>query len=330
MTEGKKLVSAGVVARELGLSPVRVRQLAHAGILPASRTPGGHRRFDLAEVRAAIAAQRDSLIDMTMPLAGLAEDAVWRHFVDTLPNQSEDARKIEVYAFTEMLNNAIDHSQGSSARVRVWEDDDALSFEIADDGIGVFAHVQESFALPNVFAAVAELTKGKRTSAADRHSGEGIFFTSKAVDDFELCSNGVIWRVDNSVEDQAVGESSVTTGTKVRFTVKSQTAHSLSEVFRRFSREHEFNRSQPVIKLFEIGSEFVSRSEAKRLLDGMDSFEVITLDFRDVSLVGQGFVDEVFRVWANGHPDISLQPINMNEAVEFMVERGLPDTTFRD
>ena len=206
---------------------------------------------------------------MTLPLGGLAEDAVWRDFADTLPSQSEDARKIGAYAFTEMLNNAIDHSQGSSARVRVWEDDDALSFEIADDGIGVFANVQRSFALPDVFAAVAELTKGKRTTAADHHSGEGIFFTSKVVDDFELCSNGVIWRVDNSVEDQAVGESSVTKGTRVRFTVKSQTARSLSEVFRRFSREHEFNRSQPIIKLFEIGSEFVSRSEAKRLLEGM-------------------------------------------------------------
>ena len=324
MAEVKKLVSAGVIARELGLSPVRIRQLAEAGILPATRTPGGHRRFNLAELRLAIASRRDSLIDCTMPLAGLAEDAVWRDFVDTLPIQSEDARKIEVYAFTEMLNNAIDHSQGSSARVRVWEDDNALSFEITDDGIGVFAHVQKSFALPDVFAAVAELTKGKRTSAADRHSGEGIFFTSKAVDDFELCSNGVVWRVDNGVGDQAVGESSVTTGTRVTFMVKSKTTRSLSEVFRRFSREHEFNRSQPVIKLFEIGSEFVSRSEAKRLLDGMDSFEEITLDFRDVSLVGQGFVDEVFRVWAKGHPDISLRPINMNEAVEFMVDRGLP------
>lgn len=78
------------------------------------------------------------------------------------------------------------------------------------------------------------------------------------------------------------------------------------------------------LRLCDIGTEFVSRAEAKRLLDGLDSFEEISLDFRDVSLVGQGFVDEVFRVWAKAHPAISLLPINMNEAVEFMVERGLP------
>lgn len=324
MTEARKLVSASVVAKELGLSAVRIRQLAEAGLLPATRTPGGHRRFDLAEVRSAIASRKDWLIDSTMPLAGLAEDAVWHELLATLPILGDEARRIAAYAFTEMLNNAIDHSQGTSVRVRVWDDGDALSFEIADDGVGVFAHVQRSFALPDLFASVAELTKGKRTSAADQHSGEGIFFTSKAVDDFQLSSNGVLWRVDNVVEDQAVGESSVTKGTVVQFTVQSKISRSLSDVFRAFSREHEFNRSQPVIKLFEIGTEFVSRSEAKRLLEGMDSFEEITLDFRDVALVGQGFVDEVFRVWAKAHPDILLHPINMNEAVEFMVDRGLP------
>ena len=324
MASNKKRVSASVVAKELGLSPVRIRQLAEAGVLPATRTPGGHRRFDLAEVRSAIASRGDTLIDLTMPLEGLAEDSVWRDVVGLLPAQSEESRKIEAYAFTEMLNNAIDHSQGTSARVRVWVDNDALSFEIADDGIGVFSHVQENFALPDIFAAVAELTKGKRTSAADQHSGEGIFFTSKAVDNFELSSDGIVWRIDNSVKDHAVGDSGVTVGTKVMFTVKIDTSRSLSDVFRAFSREHEFNRSEPVIHLFELGTEFVSRSEAKRLLDGLDSFEEVTLDFAKVSLVGQGFVDEVFRVWAASHPDIALRPINMSEAVRFMVERGLP------
>ena len=40
-------------------------------------------------------------------------------------------------------------------------------------------------------------------------------------------------------------------------------------------------------------------------------------------VVGQGFVDEVFRVWAREHPEVRLIPRAMNVAVEFMVRRGL-------
>ena len=48
------------------------------------------------------------------------------------------------------------------------------------------------------------------------------------------------------------------------------------------------------------------------------------LDFQGVRGVGQGFVDEVFRVWPRSHPGIRLVPQNMNQAVSFMVRRGLP------
>jgi hypothetical protein len=83
--------------------------------------------------------------------------------------------------------------------------------------------------------------------------------------------------------------------------------------------------SVPVaVKLFEIGTTFVSRSEAKRLLEGLDAdFDAVDVDFTGVSDVGQGFVDELLRVWPNAHPGKTVNPINMNPAVEFMVRRGL-------
>lgn len=320
----EKRVSAGVVALELGLSPGRIRQLAQAGVIPSTRTGGGHRRFDLAEVRSAMSGRDHLLADLALPLSDLQEDVVWRGITDRLPAQSDVARSIEAYAFTEMLNNAIDHSGGTSARVRMWIDGNHLTFQITDDGVGVFAQVRETFDLPDTFAAIAELTKGKRTSAADAHSGEGIFFTSKAVDLFQLESDGLRWKVDNVIHDHAVGESEVTTGTRVSFGVATDASRPLGDVFSAFSTDHEFTRSQPVIKLFELGTEFVSRSEAKRLLVGMESFTEITLDFDGVSLVGQGFVDEVFRVWGGRHPATTLNPVHMNDAVRFMVERGLP------
>ncbi len=66
----------------------------------------------------------------------------------------------------------------------------------------------------------------------------------------------------------------------------------------------------------------MSRSEAKRLIHGLERFREVVLDFSGVDAVGQGFADEVFRVWAGAHPEVLLDPTNMNEAVAFMVERA--------
>jgi hypothetical protein len=77
-----------------------------------------------------------------------------------------------------------------------------------------------------------------------------------------------------------------------------------------------------VVKLFSYGVRFVSRSEAKRLLDGLERFAHVILDFAGVELVGQGFADEVFRVWAAAHPAVALAAENMSPPVAFMVARA--------
>ncbi len=67
----------------------------------------------------------------------------------------------------------------------------------------------------------------------------------------------------------------------------------------------------------------VSRSEAKRLLRGLERFTHVTMDFTGIEEGGQGFVDEIFRVWAAAHPDVTIVPVNMSETTEYMVRRGL-------
>lgn len=318
------LLRPAQLAKALELSPTRVRQLAAEGRIPFLTTPGGHRRFDLVEVRAALDEVHAGIWHQTFELAGLDEDEVWRHLRQHLGQIGEQARTIIAYALTEMVNNAIDHSKGTSVTVAARNAANIITITIQDDGVGVFRTVRDGFDLPDDFAAVAELSKGKRTTDRERHTGEGIFFTSKAVDFFELAANAVVWIIDNEVADQSVGVSGVEVGTRVRIKLALDTPRELSAVFRAFSTDHDFVRSQPTIKLFEIGTEFVSRSEAKRLLAGMDGFSEITLDFDKVVSVGQGFVDEVFRVWARQHPGVTLTPINANAGVTFMIERGLP------
>jgi excisionase family DNA binding protein len=329
-------VGLGAVAERLGLSPSRVRQLADEGVLPATTTRGGHRRFDLVEVDAAWQEHHQELPrparqaaprwHRRFELVGLAEDEVWAELTNAATELSARplARQILGYVVTEMVNNSIDHSAGDHVDVRLWIDQGEVRVVIADNGVGVFERMRTGFDLEDEFAAIAELTKGKRTTDPTAHTGEGIFFTSKAVDLFVLESNRVRWTVDNKREDEAVGTSTVSEGTSVRMTLDLDTDRNLTNLFREFTEDHDFVRTRPVIKLFEVGTEFVSRSEAKRLLAGLERFREIELDFRGVESVGQGFVDEVFRVWTRSHPGTELVPSHMNDAVRFMVERGLP------
>ncbi len=338
MTQSSEnLVRVADVARELGLSPSRIRQLADAEVIPSSRTPGGHRLFDLGAVRAAIARRtlpEDPLTVATeatpswqheLTLLGLSEDVVWRRVAEDLHLDRESpAGKIMGYAFTEMLNNAIDHSGSETATITWWVGTDQWSFEVRDYGVGAYPKLREGLHLASDFEAVQELSKGKRTTDRQRHTGERIFFTSKAVDIFRLTSSGVRWTVDNLRQDTALGVVPTSSGTSVVCQIDPQTDRSLAGIFHEFSRDHAFVRTRPVVKLFEIGTTFVSRSEARRLLDGLEAdFDTVEVDFAGVTDVGQGFVDELMRVWPTAHPDKTVIPTNMNPAVQFMIERGL-------
>jgi hypothetical protein len=73
------------------------------------------------------------------------------------------------------------------------------------------------------------------------------------------------------------------------------------------------------VRLFDQGPNFVSRTEAKRLAAELESFTEVEIDFRGVEQVGQGFVDELFRVWQDNHPQTRLIPINTNPAVDALL-----------
>jgi hypothetical protein len=262
------------------------------------------------------------------PLDGLEEDRVWDDVVREVPTIEEappNVLSIMRYALTEILNNAIDHSGGTEAGVKVWARD-RLSFEINDDGVGAFRHVRERLDLPDDLAALQQLSKGRETTAPERHSGEGIFFTSKAVDRFELDANRLRWIVDNERGDQAIGEAPEHAGTRVRCDVDRATRRTLEDVFAPFVDEasFEFDRTVVALVLFETEGRFVSRSEAKRLGTRLERFREAVLDFAGIDEVGQGFVDQLFRVWARDHPHTRLVPINMSPVVERVVRRSPP------
>lgn len=313
-------MSSGELARALGVT----RQAIHSHLARMLRDGDVQRR----------GAGRGTLYSGTTTfrrrwrMGEADEDEVWRLVraeVVCLTDLPAPADSILRYGVTEMVNNAIDHSLGSSFEVAVWCGDDDASIDVVDDGIGAFANVQRQRGLPDTFAAVQELSKGKVTTAPSHHSGEGIFFTSKAVDVFELESSGLRWIVDNLRGDEAVGESERHVGTRVRLELSRDTSRSLADVLGEYTNAETlvFDKTRTVVTLFQSGDSFVSRSEAKRLGTRLDQFTEIVVDFQGVREVGQGFVDELFRVWQRDHPEVRLLPVNMSPAVEHMVRRGL-------
>jgi len=237
----------------------------------------------------------------------------------------ENIRSILDYAFSEMLNNAIEHSKSKRIEVEIIKQNHFLYFAVRDFGIGVFRNVMNKRNLKNEYEAMEDLLKGKTTTAPRAHSGEGIFFTSKTADKFVLESFGFRMIVDNLIGDVFFERTKRSKrGTKVLFSILLNSKKHLNDIFRSFQSDPKsfaFDKTEIQVKLFSVGTVHVSRSQARRILSGLDKFKVIILDFDRVPTVGQAFADEIFRVFRNRHPEIKVKPLNMNEAVEFMVRR---------
>ena len=104
----------------------------------------------------------------------------------------------------------------------------------------------------------------------------------------------------------------------------------IQEVYAEYSNEDlegipKFDKTHKIVELSKLGDEpYVSRSQAQRIVFGLENFNHVYLDFKDISTIGQGFVEELFRVFKSKRPRIKIDYINANVDVKFMVERSLP------
>lgn len=258
----------------------------------------------------------------------LAESEVLKGIVDQAPfiyTGNDNAGSIFDYAFSEMLNNAIEHSNSKFIEIEVNTLNQDIVFKIRDFGIGVFKNVMKKRKLPEEIDAIVDLLKGKVTTAPEAHSGEGIFFTSKAADIFILESFDLRLRIDNTIPDIFIEEISPSKkGTEVTFQISKKTVKHLTEIFTRYQtdpEEYAFDKTEIKVKLYTMGSIYISRSQARRLLSGLEKFKRVILDFDKVPTVGQAFADEIFRVFKHQHPKTQMVPENMNSTVSFMVGR---------
>lgn len=245
-----------------------------------------------------------------------------------LSNLSENTKSIFTFAFSEMFNNAIEHSESKTISLEVALRDNRLSFIIDDTGIGVFKNIMKKKGLRSEIEAIQDLLKGKTTTMPKSHSGEGIFFTSRASDLFILDSFGYQMVVQPRINDTKIKKIQLRKrGTKVIFEINIQSELHLADIFKKYTNltdgsDFGFDKTEIRVKLFTMGGVHISRSQARRILAGLEKFKIILLDFENVPMVGQAFADEIYRVFQNLHPNIVVQEENMSEGVRFMVERA--------
>ncbi len=255
----------------------------------------------------------------------LHEDTVWREkmlpFFKDIPT---NVVRICEYGFTEMLNNAIDHSKGRNATADLVIAKKLISLEILDDGIGIFDKIQKDLNLEHPRLAILELAKGKLTTDPKHHTGEGIFFTSRAFDKFSILSGILYFSHTEPGDDWLLEDQEPTNGTHVVMRISTGSDRVLQQVFNKYATdEYSFSRTHIPVSLARIGKEnLISRSQAKRLLSRFERFEEIILDFKDVETIGQAFADELFRVFSNEHPNLQIISINANSQVNGMILRA--------
>lgn len=263
----------------------------------------------------------------TYQLENLEEDIVWQEDIKPLLlNLPNHIRDIWYYGFTEMLNNAIDHSSGKYATVQIQQIGNHTEITLYDDGEGIFRKIQRELNLHDERHAVFELTKGKLTTDPDNHTGEGIFFTSRMFDKFAILSGDVYFSHEfNQAEDWIFEAHKTQSGTGVVLKLENNTSRTSKQIFDSFTTDDDYGFTKTVVpvRLAQYGDEkLVSRSQAKRLLTRIEKFKVVIFDFSGVEAVGQAFADEVFRVFSNQHPEIEIFSLHTNENVAQMIRRA--------
>ncbi len=256
-----------------------------------------------------------------------AEDLVWRDDVaPALGPLPENVRDIWFYGFTEMFNNACDHSSGAAIHVSIRKTAVTTEMTIADDGVGIFRKIQHALGLHDERHAIFELSKGKLTTDPDRHTGEGIFFTSRVFDRFAILSGGVFFSHDFGEDDWILENENPGEGTLVVMRLSDHASRTLKDVFDQYTSGVEdpgFTKTVVPVYLAQYGSDkLISRSQAKRVMARVEAFKTVILNFRGVPSIGQAFTDEIFRIFVREHPQVDVVVAEANPDVTRMIARA--------
>ena len=274
--------------------------------------------------------KRDAFVQR-VPLAEFRdEDLVWRTWIaPRFEGISDNVQRICQYGFTEIFNNALDHSEGQEAVVEVWRTAKRIRLAVGDDGVGIFEKIKNRFDLADHRQAIFALVKGKLTTDPVHHTGQGIFFSSRMFDEFSIFSEDLGFLHRTGQDDWLIEDAQErTAGTYVSMVIANDSTRTPKDVFDHYtdleSGNYEFSKTRVPLLLAKYGRDsLVSRSQARRVLEGLDQFQEVFLDFTGVDFIGQAFADEIFRVYAIRHPEVQIIFTNTTEDVRNMIVRAI-------
>jgi anti-sigma regulatory factor (Ser/Thr protein kinase) len=254
----------------------------------------------------------------------LEEDQVWaRDIAPVLGNLPKNVMDIWHFCITEMFNNAVDHSGGDQIFIKIGKTAANTQIMLDDNGVGIFRKIQAAMGLLDERHAILELAKGKLTTDPKGHTGQGIFFTSRLLDSFDILSGGCFFtHTLGSDEDWILERPESSDGTAVFMKLNNHSARTDKQIFDQYSSgdDYGFTKTVVPVRLAQYGEDkLISRSQAKRLLSRVDLFKSVLFDFRGVETIGQAFADEIFRVFALSHPEIELLPTHATPQVQQMI-----------
>jgi anti-sigma regulatory factor (Ser/Thr protein kinase) len=313
----------GVTSDKFKISKQAVRKHMQALVLDGSITATGATRDRQYQLN--LLAE----LKIEVPInSNISEDVIWRQDIrPKLQDVNPNIIGICQYGFTEMVNNVLDHSEGKNLLIYLRRTAAYLEILISDDGIGIFNKITKILGLNDKIHVVLEIAKGKLTTDPQRHTGEGIFFTSRVFDNFMIISGNLVFAHTEIDNDWLLEEKeNLHEGTLVRLRINPESRRNLKDVFDKYSdgEEYGFSKTHIPVTLARYGDEnLVSRSQAKRLLSRFERFKEVVLDFSGVEIVGQAFADELFRVFRNNHPLVHISYLNASDQVEKMILRAV-------
>jgi predicted transcriptional regulator len=258
-------------------------------------------------------------------------DAVWDEYMkDSFSRLRPSVREICRYGFIEIFNNASRYSEGKGIVVKaVWKKD-SLEFSIIDDGRGIFQNVQKAMGLDDIRESVLHLAKGNFSTRPEEFGGRGLFLVAQLFDVFGLYSGGLFYCKDNLGDDWYLEKTKTAKpkGTRVSMAIRFDCRRTLKQVIAQYASNPDaptaIANTEILIKLSQMEDEpYISRAQAKRVLEGAEKFSRVVLDFQNVPTVGQAFVDEVFSEFPARYPDVVLETTHANEDVLFMIKNSL-------
>ena len=258
------------------------------------------------------------------PLEGLQEDTPWTQDFQPFFALPDHVAQLVQHAFTELLNNAIEHSGGSRVIVSMRQTPQQLQLLVSDNGRGIFDAIGATYQITDPAQAMLELAKGKLSTSPDGHNGRGLFFTARLADIINLHANAQAFQQrDWQREQWQPTRPACLQGSTVYVAFCLDTDRRLDDVLRRYSLDGQgygFDRTVVPLQLITgPQTALASRAQARRVALRLQRFRRVELDFDGLAEVGHGFADELLRVFRHAHPEVELVPVNMSARVAEMV-----------